>query len=77
MIDQKLGEEACQYFLYGTHLNSLGVACIKQNRAEEAAAYLHQAIKARSAAQDYDTKEELKKAIAMSKSALQDAKEMI
>ena len=77
LMDQKLGEEACQYYLYGTHLYNLGVACIKQNRAEEAAAYLHQAIDARSAAQDYETKEEQKKAIAMSKSALQDAEEMI
>ena len=77
LMDQKLGEEACQHHLYSAHLNNLGVACMNQNKAAEAAAYLHQAIDARSTAQDYDTKEEQEKDIAMSKFALQDVEEMI
>ena len=77
LMDQKLGEEACQHKLYSAHLNNLGVACMTQNKADEAATFLYQAIEARKRAKDYDSELEQKMDLTMSKSALKDVEEMI
>ena len=76
MMDQEFGENAGNYRLYSAHLNNLAVACMVEERPEEAIGLFHRAIECRHTAKDYTSTEEQESDLELSKGGLQNAEEM-